>query len=564
MTKGRYTNMLQIRNIIQRLRDGQSNRKIAREIRAHRTIVKNIRSIAITHQWLDPNLPMPSDDEIAKVRGPKAKEQTHLLTIYHEDLSRWKKEDHSAVVIQELLKDKCSCDIQVIRRYLKKNFPDPIDPVMVRSTEPGRDMEIDFGLLGKFLDKAGTSKKVWVFSARLRHSRKTFRRAILNQNASTFLYSLILAFEWFYGVSRNVILDNFKAAIIKNTIDNDMVMRSFQEMAEYYGFIITPCLPRTPEHKGGIEGDIKYIKHNFLPCFLEKQKEKNIEIPTIDDLIEALEKWDREVANLHIVQGVGKCPKELFSEEERQTLQPLPKDRWEITSWCKCTVRKDWRIMHESAYYSVPFTLINQSVDVCTTTNLVRIFHENKEVAFHSRAEKKWEYRRKKEHAPPLQEEVLQCTREGLLLQAEKIGSFTYQMAKTIFSRRATDSLRPVRHLLRLGIKYSEERLEKSCERAIAYKMFSYASVKSILQNELDKQPIEVTNPSKIIAMPKYRFARDPKEYRNESFIEKLERLNPYSESGNAMGGVVMSLAIDQIEREKQREEKNHRDPTNV
>ena len=72
-----------------------------------------------------------------------------------------------------------------------------------------------------------------------------------------------------------------KAAITKSTTDNDMIRRSYQDLAEHYGFIISPCAPRTPEHKGGVEGDVKYIKSNFLAYFLARQKEKNIVIPML-------------------------------------------------------------------------------------------------------------------------------------------------------------------------------------------------------------------------------------------------------------------------------------------
>lgn len=153
-----------------------------------------------------------------------------------------------------------------------------------------------------------------------------------------------------------------------------MVQRSYQQLAEHYGCIISPCLPRTPEHKGGVEGDVKYVKKNFLPCFREGQKEKNIKMPTISDLSEALAKWGEEVADTHIIHGVGRSPVDIFSTEEKKALRPLPTSRWELATWGRCTVRRDWRIMYESAYYSVPFNLIEKMVEVCVTNSLVRIF----------------------------------------------------------------------------------------------------------------------------------------------------------------------------------------------
>ena len=122
-------------------------------------------------------------------------------------------------------------------------------------------------------------KKVWLFSLRLRHSRKTYREIVLDQKISTFLMGHVHAFEHFNGVPVNCIMDNLKSAVIKSTIDNDMITKSYQDLAEHYGFVISPCLPRTPEHKGGVEGDVKYTTSNFLRYFLAKQKEMGIEVP---------------------------------------------------------------------------------------------------------------------------------------------------------------------------------------------------------------------------------------------------------------------------------------------
>jgi transposase len=499
---------------------------------------------------------MPSDEEILKFWKQKAKTKSHPLDVHKKQIEIWDKEGLTSVVIHQLLKDKCSCDVQTIRRYRSKHFPKPVEPVMVRFTVPGRDMELDFGELGKFFEDDQTEKRVWLFSLRLRHSRKVYREIVLDQTLHTFLMGHVHAFEYFNGVPKNCIMDNLKAAVIRSTIDNDMINRSYQEMAEHYAFIISPCLPRTPEHKGGVEGDVKYTKRNFLPYFLAKQKEIGVTEPKIRDLREALEKWNKDVADIHIIHGVGRSPLELFKSEEEKALQSLPKDRWEPTSWCQCIVRREWRIMVNSAYYSVPYQLIGESVDVCITYSLVRIFHKHKEIALHEKATKKWEYKRKAEHAPPFKEAVLQCSRDGLLALAGDIGEFTHQVAYNILSHPSIDKLKPVRHMLKLAEKHSKERLEKACQRASNCKLYSYVSVKNILENNLESQPVDNQEISKIIPMPRSRFARDPADYKSsytakETFEEKLKRLHPYSEHGNAMQGGFEGLLADWIMKEE-------------
>jgi hypothetical protein len=216
--------------------------------------------------------------------------------------------------------------------------------------------------------------------------------------------------------------------------------------------------------------------------------------------------------------------------------------------------------MHDNAYYSVPYKLIGKCVEICSTSTFIRIFHENREVALHERATKKWEYKRKSEHAPPAQEAVLCCSREGLIIMAEEIGTFTHQLAKGILSHPTVDKLRPVRHLLRLAEKYTKERLEKACQRAFDCKLFSYSSVKSILLNKLDLKSLDQSEESKLIRLDNYRFLRNPGDYKSErfsqkeTFDEKINRLHPHSKYGNGMMKPFEALLADQIMEEEQKE----------
>lgn len=380
---------------------------------------------------------------------------------------------------------------------------------MVRQSYPGEIMDVDFGFLGLFWDSIESRfRKTWVFSARLRHSRKAYREVVFDQNVTTFIKCHIHAFEWFGGVPAKVVLDNLKAGVIKSCIDNDQLNRSYREMAEYYQVLIDPCLPYTPEHKGGVENDMRYIKKNFLPFIKERQKHQSrLDLSTLQ---KELEKWDREVADVRIVYGVGRSPAVIFSEDEKGALNPLPVCRWDIVEWHQCEVRKDWRIMFNNAYYSVPYYLIGQTVQIMSTTSIVRIFFEHSQVASHPRALQKWEYQRNPDHAPPFKEAVLSCTREGLLIQSQEIGPWTYALTRKILSDPTVDKLRPVRKLLSLALSYDKERIEAACSRALHYNTLRYQSVKDILENGLDQEPIKQKE-SKI--HPLFKHARNPREY---------------------------------------------------
>lgn len=89
-------------------------------------------------------------------------------------------------------------------------------------------------------------------------------------------------------------------------------------------------------------------------------------------------------------------------------------------------------------------------------------------------------------------ERFLAESRAGLLAWAQRLGEPVGRVAQHILEQKAVDGLRPTRALLRLASTYSAARLVRACDRALRFATPSYTSVKSILVNNLDGQPLEV------------------------------------------------------------------------
>ena len=56
---------------------------------------------------------------------------------------------------------------------------------------------------------------------------------------------------------KRVVLDNLKAGVVKAVIHDQEAQRSYRELAEHYGFLISPCRPHTPHHKGKVESGVR-------------------------------------------------------------------------------------------------------------------------------------------------------------------------------------------------------------------------------------------------------------------------------------------------------------------
>jgi transposase len=341
MVQGKEKTMAEKRQILIELRKGTPIRKISRELRVHRDVIRTLIIVAASQNWLNPSSQIPSEAEIAFVVRSNHK-PVHELDAHLDKIQVWYTEKYSAIVIQRMLHEHYNYPVQIgaLRRYMRKHIRPIPDPVMVRSVISGKTMEVDFGFLGYLFDPStNKKKKAWVFSARLRHSRKSYRRIVQRQDTTTFLLCHVHAFEHFGGVPEEVVLDNLKAAVIHSCVDNDMLNRSYYELASHYDFRINPCLPGVPEHKGGVENDMKYVKRNYWPQIREKLK-TNPEF-SFHQAQEALEQWDREVASKRKIRGIDRSPEEIFESEEKYFLKKLPDHRWEGATWTQCTVGRD-------------------------------------------------------------------------------------------------------------------------------------------------------------------------------------------------------------------------------
>ena len=504
--------MMKTKETIKRLRKNETINRIHKETGLHRRTIRKIKVVAQNSGWLDEGTEFPTEAQIQKKYITKKRDQSHIEP-FKEKIESWAKKGYSYVVIHKLLSKKITCSETAVRNYIKKHFPEVPKPVMIRNTVAGKHMDVDFGYLGTAIDKEGIQRKIWVFSARLRHSRKAYRQIVLTQKQEIFFKAHIYAFEYFGGVPQKVVPDNLKAGVIKSTIDNDLLNRVYQNLAEYYGFQISPCKPLKPEHKGGVENDIKYIKRNFWPIFLEEERDKGRKILLVANIQEALDRWTREVAEERIVAQVGRTPNEIFNSEEHTALLSLPIERWDPVTWSEVRVTRAWRARFDNAFYSVPYELIGQKVTVLANSTTVRIFHNYDEIALHPRATEKWQYVRKTIHAPIDQEKVLSTTKTGLTIWAEKIGPYTHKLVSQLLSHKSIDKMRAVRSILKLASKFSDKKLEAACCRALYYEALSYKSIKRMLDEGLESEPLgeDISFTQK---QPKFRFVRKSTDYR--------------------------------------------------
>ncbi len=187
------------------------------------------------------------------------------------------------------------------------------------------------------------------------------------------------------------------------------------------------------------------------------------------------------------------CRASLFEELDRPALKPLPAQRFELRDWTKARVNIDYHVEFDHHYYSVPYKLTREKVEIRSTATTIEIYHRGERVASHPRSHEPYKATSLNEHRPKSHQEHLAWPPSRLVSWAQTVGPFTAQLFTLILESKPHPEMgyRSCLGILRLGKRYTNERLEAAAQRAVATGACSYQSVKSILQRSLDRQPLE-------------------------------------------------------------------------
>jgi len=478
--------MFEYRQVIHRMRQGQSDRAIAKTKLMGRLKCSFVRSIANENGWLG-NDPLPDDEklaaffEVAKKTNPT---QVSLTWPHEKRIKKWVDEGIQATTIYRALVEQFGFagSYSSVRRKVQKISAKNPKASCVLDFAPGEAVQVDFGKGPDITDVfTGKTTKTWIFVMTLCFSRHMYAQIVTNQKVRTWLACHRHAFEFFNGVTEKVIIDNAKCAIIRACFRDPEVQRSYGEFAEGYGFLISPCPPGDPKKKGRVESGVKYVKNNFVP--LRKFR-------TLIDANEQLTRWVLQTAGNRKHGTTFQKPLTMFAQTEKHFLKSLPDVPVEIATWTQVKVHGNCHVQFEKAFYSAPFRLVRQKLWLRETDTTVRLYHDLKLVAVHPRLHRPGQRSTVDEHMPPEAIAYKMQDPQWCLKQAEQIGPGCHRLIRSLFSHKVLDNLRAAQGVISLGKKYGPVRLEAACIRALHYDNVKYRTVKSILHQGLDQMPL--------------------------------------------------------------------------
>ncbi len=198
----------------------------------------------------------------------------------------------------------------------------------------------------------------------------------------------------------------------------------------------------------------------------------------------------RQLNDERLIRRLGVTRRSLLEELDRPNLKPLPAEPYCFAEWRVRRVGVDYHVEVEDHFYSVPYCFARSQVEARLTPRTVEIFLKGERVAAHLRASGNRRHTTVPEHMPSSHRRYADWTIERIRREAASIGPATTALCELILERRPhpEQGFRACLGIVRLVRPFGASRLEAAATRAIEIGTLTYGSVRSILDNRLDRQ----------------------------------------------------------------------------
>ena len=373
---------------------------------------------------------------------------------------------------------------------LYRGFESKLSPTMRQTHAAGERLFVDYAGDGVpvVIDRlTGEIRKAQIFVAVLGASSFTFAHASWTQALPDWIDAHVRAFEAIGGVPHLLVPDNTKTAVIKACLYDPQVNRTYAEMAAHYDTAILPARPRRPRDKAKVEQAVLIVERWLLGRLRHRTFYSLAEVnAAIADLMTHLNE-ERPIRRLGVTR------RQLLEQIDRPALKSLPTEPYEFSEWRTCRVGIDYHIEVAAHYYSVPHRFARAEVDARLTARTVEIFLKGERIAAHMRMSGNHKHTTVPEHMPSSHRRYAGWTIERIRADARLIGPATAALCELILEERPhpEQGFRACLGIVRLAGPHGAERLEAAAERAIDIGARTYGSVKSILDNNLDRRPAQ-------------------------------------------------------------------------
>lgn len=366
---------------------------------------------------------------------------------------------------------------------LYRDYSRTLNYSMRMEHKAGEKNFVDFCDGLKLVDpKTGELTPVKLFVSVWGASSFTFATAVSGEDLPNWIGGNVKALEYYGCCPKAIVTDNTRSAVSRACKYDPDINPTYAEFAGHYGLVIFPARPYRPKDKPKAENAVKLVKRWIMA------KLRNRIFYGIAEVNAAIYEL-LEIFNGKMMKRLKKSRKELFELLDKPNALPLPDKRYEYAEWKKVRVNIDYHVCFDDHYYSVPYTLIHQELEIRATMGVVEVYRKGQRVCSHQRSPHKHKHTTALEHMPASHQKYLEWTPSRILEWADKYGHSVKELAEKIMNARKfpEQAYRLCLGIIRMGDIYSAERLNNACGRALSYRIYSYQGVKNILLKGLDR-----------------------------------------------------------------------------
>ncbi len=374
--------------------------------------------------------------------------------------------------------------------YHYKIWAKRVNPVMHMNHKAGDKMYVDYaGKTLSIIDKeSGEIKEVQFFVAILGASQHTYAEASMSQQKEDFVTSVENAMRFFEGTPAAIVPDNLKSAVIKSSRFEPTINETLADLAEHYETTILPARAYKPRDKSLVEGAVKILYRRIYVNI------KEVKFFSLEELNQQI--WDLlDSHNNRKLTGRPYSRFELFLEDEKEKLRPLPLERFEIKYQSFASVMQNGHVQlsQDKNYYSVPYQYVKKKAKLLYTKTTVEIYYKYNRIAIHPRNYKPYVYTTTPEHLASTHQFVAEWSASRFIDWASNIdasvGDYIIQIIES--RNHPEQAYKSCLGILTFEKKVGRERLINACKRALDFKIYSFKTIQNILENNLDSIDFE-------------------------------------------------------------------------
>jgi transposase len=317
----------------------------------------------------------------------------------------------------------------------------------------------------------------------------TYVEALQSSRGEDLFGGLSRCMEYMGGVPRNVLSDNMRQYVVKNTRYEFTFTELASQWSVYYGANLQVTRCYHPKDKSTVE---KHVHISYMRIYARLRDEEFYSLSSLNHRVREL----LDVHNDYPRSRGGESRRQVFLSCERSLLRGLPPEPFVVKKTTSAKVQKNYHVElgEDKHFYSVPYRYIGQQTKLIYDQNEVEVYIGVERIAVHRRDLRQWGHTTLAEHMPDKHvyyNQSLGWNRAYFENISRKAGPNSAELFTRIMDAKAfvEQSYISCTGLKRLMDKYGNDRFEKACTRALQAGWANYGIVANILKNGMDTPP---------------------------------------------------------------------------